>query len=73
MLSLASETVSALPLSRRVTRRLLDAGLVELREIAALSVTELSEAGLDRKARVELARALLLRRAVCPQPSAGSG
>lgn len=65
----AALTIAALPLSRRSTRLLLDAGLVELGEIRCLSSVELREAGLDRKARVEVARALLLRKASCPQPA----
>lgn len=66
------ETIALLPLSERLTRLLFDAGLVELREIGGLTVPELREAGLDRKARVELARALLLRKAVCPKNTVGS-
>lgn len=55
-------TICSLALSKRTTDQLVELDLVELEEIATLTQDELREIRLDRPARVELARALLLRR-----------
>jgi hypothetical protein len=66
-----SVTIYNLPLSRRLTRRLEKLELIELDEIQNLTVTDLRQGRLDRKGRVELARALLLRKARCDGSESG--
>jgi len=55
-------TICSLALSKRLTDQLVELDLVQLDEIAALTQFDLREIRLDRPARVELARALLLRK-----------
>jgi len=64
-------TICSLPLSKRLTEQLVRLDLVHLDQIETLTVTELRAIRIKRQARVELARALLLRKAKCPGYESG--